>query len=124
VDGSAVTQPVSGTVTANPADCTPVLENALSTTVQTVVGSAAKLMSYYCYNPNATVAYVQIFDISGAVTLGTSVPKWSIAIPATSAANISGLNLAFANAIKVAATTTATGLTAPGTALDCNFGYR
>lgn len=127
VDGSAVTQPVSGTLTSNAADVTPVLVDALSTTVKGVLASTAgKLMSYYCYNPNATVAYVQIFDIAttGGVTLGTTVPKWSIAIPATSAANLSGLNIAFAAGIQVAATTTAKGLTAPGTALDCNFGYR
>ena len=116
------TQPVSGTVDRTA--ITPVLENGLSTTVQTVVGSAAKLDSYYCFNPNSSVAYVQIFDISGTVTLGTSTPKWSIGIPATGGANLSNLNLSFANAIKVAATTTATGSSAPTTAIDCNFGYR
>lgn len=103
---------------------TPILANALSTTVITVNSSAAVLTSYYCYNPNSSAAYVQIFDISGTVTLGTSTPKWSIAIPATSGANLAGLSLNFANAIKVAATTTATGSSAPSTALDCNFGYR
>jgi hypothetical protein len=33
------------------------------------------------------------------------------------------LAMVFANAIKVAATTTATGSTAPTNALVCNFGY-
>ena len=103
---------------------TPVLENALSTTVQTVTGSAGILDAYFCWNPNASVEYVQIFDISGTVTLGTSTPKWSIGIPPTSGGNLSQMAINFANAIKVAATTTATGSSAPGTALDCNFSFR
>jgi hypothetical protein len=104
---------------------TPVIADAMSTTLKVVSASAATLDSYYCYNPNATVAYVQIFDIAaGSVTLGTSVPKWSIGIPATSAGNLADINLGFATAISAAATTTAKGLTALGTALDCNFGKR
>lgn len=125
VDGSAVTQPVSGTV--NQGAVTPVLKNGLTNTASSVVSSvAATLEDYYIYNPNASVAYVQIFDVAtaGAVTVGTTTPKWSIGIPATSAANISRLGLACANGIQVAATTAATNGTAPGTALDANFGYR
>ena len=127
VDGSAVTQPVSGAVTADPTAVTPVLVDALSATVKGVLASATgKLMSYYIYNPNSSAAYVQIFDVAttGGVTVGTTVPKWSVAIPATSAANLGGLNMAFSNGIQVAATTTAKGSSAPSTALDCNFGYR
>ena len=127
------TQPVSGTVaatesgswtvTANATGNTPVLENALSTTVQTVASGAATLECYYISNPNASQEYVQIFDISGSVTLGSSTPKWSVAVPAGQAANLCGMHLSFANAIKVAATTTATGASAPSTALDGDFAY-
>ncbi len=127
VDGSAVTQPVSGTVTANPGGATPVLKNGLSTTVFSVIASqAAVLEDYYIYNPNSSVAYVQIFDVatSGGVTLGTTTPKWSVGVPATSAANVSRLGLSFANGIQVAATTTATGSTGPSSSLDTNWGYR
>lgn len=126
VDGSAVTQPVSGTVTANPTASTPILKNGLTNTASAVVSStAATLKSYYVYNPNSSVAYVQIFDVAtaGGVTVGTTTPKWSIGIPATSGANIGTLNLTFASGIQIAATTTATGSTAPSTALDANFGY-
>lgn len=125
VDGSATTQPVSGTV--NQGAVTPVLKNGLTNTASSVVSSvAATLEDYYIYNPNASVAYVQIYDVAtaGAVTVGTTTPKWSIGIPATSAANIARMGLSFASGIQVAATTTATGSTAPGTALDANFGYR
>lgn len=103
---------------------TPVLVNALSTTVTTVTGSAGILDTYFCHNPNTATAYIQIFDISGSVTLGSSTPKWSIAIPAGGSGNLAQMALNFANAIKVAATQTATGSSAPTTALDCNFGYR
>jgi hypothetical protein len=77
-----------------------------------------------CYNPNATVAFVQIFDIVGAVTLGTSTPKTVLAIGATSTGGATMMNLGFANAIKSAATTTATGSTGPTTDLVCSFGSR
>lgn len=103
---------------------TPFLANALSTTVVTVKGSAGTLGSYYCTNPSVADTFIQIFDISGTVTLGTSTPKWSIRIPTLGAANLSMMGLTFANAIKVAATTTATGSSAPATAADCNFGSR
>jgi hypothetical protein len=105
---------------------TPIAETALSTTVQTVKSSAGTLGAYYCYNPNSTVAYVQVFDTSGTVTLGTTVAKWTMGIPPGAAANLGipmgGLN--FASAIKVATTTTATGSTANSTALNCNFGFK
>lgn len=117
----------SGTWTINGTSGTPILKSALTNSASAVVSSAAAVLSsYYIWNPNASVAYVQIYDIAtaGGVTVGTTVPKWSIGIPPTSAANIAGLNLAFAAGIQVAATTTAGGSTAPGTALDCNFGYR
>jgi hypothetical protein len=98
---------------------------AQTTTVQTVKGSAGTLGGYYVYNPNSTVAYVQIFDNSGAITLGTTVPDIILGIPALSAANLelaNGVNMA--NAIKLACTTTATGLTAPGTGLDLTVFYK
>jgi hypothetical protein len=117
-----------GRVISQPLADTPVLGNGLSTTPLTVSAGAAVLNSYFCLNPNTSTTYIQIFDISGTVTLGTSTPKWSIGIPAGTgnpgAGNLSQMNLNFANAIKVAATTTATGSTAPSTALDCNFGVR
>jgi hypothetical protein len=104
---------------------TPYSFGALSTTVQTVKGSAGTLGGYFIYNPNATVTYVQIFDVSGAVTLGTTAPTLSLGIPAASAANLEkALGSNFANAIKIAATTTRAGSTAPGTGLDVNFDYK
>lgn len=103
----------------------PKLLNALSTTVTTVKGSAGQLGSVYCFNPNASVAYIQIFDAAttGAVTLGTTTPKLSFGITPTAGMvplPLSVMAAGFLNGIQVAATTTATGNTAPGTAMDCN----
>ena len=104
---------------------TPFLDNAQSTTLTTVKGSAGELGAYHCLNLNSSVAYIQVFDISGTVTLGTTTPVLSLGLPATSGGNLEWANgIHFANAIKVAATTTATGLTAPSTAVDCNFVYK
>jgi hypothetical protein len=37
---------------------------AQTTTVQTPKGTAATFGGYYVYNPNATVSYVQVFDVA------------------------------------------------------------
>jgi hypothetical protein len=153
VDGSAVTQPVSGTVTANAGTGPfPVSDNSGSLTVDAPVGtplfatvtpsttggwskitalaqtttkkavkaSAGTFGGYYVYNPNASVAYIQVFDVASAsVTLGTTAPDLVFGIPASSAANLeitNGVNMG--TAITLACTTTATGSTAPSTGLD------
>jgi hypothetical protein len=89
-----------------------------------------ELGAYYCVNGsggtlNTATSYIQIFDTSGTVTLGTTTPKWSIGLLPSGGANLEFANgLNFANAIKIAATTTATGSTAPSTNVDCNFAYK
>jgi hypothetical protein len=141
-DGTSISQPTGGvgirgwlsgiykaitsTLTVAQVTTTPVLKSGLTTTVSQVVGATAVLSGYFVYNPNASVAYIQIFDsaTAGAVTLGTTTPKWSIGIPPSTGANLSNLHMSFASGIQVAATTTATGSTAPATALDANFSYR
>jgi hypothetical protein len=113
--------PVPGTVNG----WTPFLDNGQSTTVTTVKGSAGELGAYHCVNPNAAVSYVQIFDTASTVTLGTTTPVLSLGLPASDGGNIEwGMGVHFANGIKVAVTTTATGSTAPGTAVDCNFAFK
>ena len=131
---AAIVAALKATLTVTPAPVTgngwnPFLANGLTTTVTTVKGSAGELGAYHCLNPNTASAYVQIFDTAGAVTLGTTVPVLSLGLPASASGpgggNLEwGMGIHFANAIKVAATTTATGSTAPATALDCNFGFK
>lgn len=103
----------------------PYKASALTNSAVTVKASAGNLGGYHCLNAAAAITYIQIFDTSGAVTLGTTTPVLSFGLPASGAGNLefsNGVN--FANAIKVAATTTAGGSTAPATAMDCNFLYK
>lgn len=97
----------------------------LTNAVQTVKGSAGTFGGYMVYNPNATAAYLQIFD-SASASAGTTKADLIIAIPPTSAANIeltNGVNMA--TGIQVLATTTATGSTALATAgLDLTVWYK
>ena len=95
-------------------------------TVQTVKGTQASLGGWYIWNPNSSVAYVQLFDVASAttVTLGTTVPDVILGIPPQSAANlIDSLGVNFALGLKLACTTTATGSTAPTTGLDLSVFY-
>lgn len=101
-------------------------QTALTNTKISIVAGAATFGGYYFYNPNATAAYIQVFNtLTGSVTLGTTPPFYVLSLPATA-----GGNLEIANGIKhdtalvVAATTTATGSTAPGTAVTGFFMYR
>jgi hypothetical protein len=147
VDGSGVTQPVSGTVTAtanqsgtwtvqpgNTPNTSAWLtqsvtgtgggwsvssQTALTNTKTQVKSGAGNFGGYMFYNPNASVEYIQVWDVaSGSITVGTTAPTYVIPIPATTGANVEfSVGIAHATAINIAATTTPTGSTAPGTAL-------
>jgi len=99
---------------------------ALSTTVTSVKSSAGQLYGWFIGNPNASIAYVQIFNTaSGSVTLGTTAPIMSLMIPASGSANVEYNNgIAYGTAISIAATTTYNGSTAPGTGLVVNVMYK
>ena len=105
---------------------TPYTFGALVDSVQTVKGSAGTLGGWMILNSAVTVCYVQFFDTTGAVTLGTTVPTWSFGLPAGAAANVpaSRPGILFANGLKIAATTTRAGSTACGTGMDVNLFYK
>lgn len=73
------------------------------------------------YNPGASVAYLQIFDLAAAsVVLGTTVARWTLAIPATSAREIDPPRpIRCLARISYAVTATRTGAGAPASA--CNM---
>jgi hypothetical protein len=98
---------------------TPFFYPAQTTTVRKPKATSGILAGWYIYNPNSVVAYVQFFDTADTVTLGTTVPKNSFGIPATSAAN-SPCAATYAKGIQLACATTATGSTAPDTGLEVN----
>jgi hypothetical protein len=99
---------------------------ALTSTAQTIKGSAGKLMGYYVYNPNTAAVFVQFYNTaSGSVTVGTTNPLFMLTIPSSSAANLAlpfGIN--FGTAMSWAATSTAGGNGAPTTALDAVCWYK
>lgn len=130
VDGSAVTQPVSGSITtAASASVTGTdtdFQAALLATVVAVKASSGRLYSFYAENPNVTKSYIQMFDLAtGGVILGTTTPKLSFFIPPSGAAEFyMTVPATFGTAISIAATTTATGSTPPGTGLIVNTFYK
>ena len=106
---------------------TPLLANALSTTVKAIKSSAGQLGMAQCYNPNSAQVYLQVFSVaSGSVSLGTTAPKLSIPIAPTSTGGFALSNPGITiggTGMSAAVTTTATGNTAPSTAADCNMAW-
>jgi hypothetical protein len=104
----------------------PVLANGLvNTSTKTIKSTAGVVVWAQCINTGSAVAYIQLFDVAGAVTLGTTVPKMSIGIPANTTQNPMyaqsfELGVKFVNAIKVAACSGPTACSAA--TADCNFG--
>ncbi len=98
---------------------------ALTSTKTAVKTSAGNLYGYHIYNVNNAVTYVQLFNATTAnVTVGSTTPTAVLAIPANGWADAPPATpIAFATALTIAATTTATGSTAPGTAILVNFWY-
>lgn len=128
----ATLTPFSGTVptpSATSTGLTPYNNTALSSTKQTVKASTGNLYGYHIFNPGTATVYIQVFNkLAANVTVGTTVPDWVYAIPATatSPAGLDGMfaiPITFSIGMVIAATTTSTGSTAPGTALLANFFY-
>jgi hypothetical protein len=121
------TSPVTVSGTVELQEWTPVTYSGQTNGKQLVSATAGKFGGYYIYNPNSSVAYMQVFDASAAanVTLGTTAPKLTIGVPATSAANLEITKGArMQNGIVMACTTTAGGATAPVTGLDITVLYK
>ena len=99
---------------------------ALTNTAQAIKASAGTFGGYYIYNPNTSAIYVHIYNVaSGSVTVGTTNPKNTFCIPASSGANLEITNgIQYGTAMSCAATTTGGGNTAPATALEANFWFK
>lgn len=101
----------------------------LSSTKQEVSDTSCHVYGYHAVNTNATLtnyAFIQMFDKdSDDVTVGTTTPDLSIFVPA----GPGGVDMVFPYGIQwhkgltIAATTTATGSSAPATAIVCNIIY-
>jgi hypothetical protein len=98
----------------------------LVATAQAIKASAGQMYGYYAYNPEAAVTFVHFYNTAAAsVTVGTTNPMFTIAIPAGSAANLMfPYGVVFSNAgWSCAATTTAGGNTAPATGVSLVVWY-
>lgn len=103
--------------------------NALLTNAAVAVKtSAGSLYGVNFRNQNASDVFVQLFDLAVAgVTLGTTPPKLAFWVPAGGSweEKFTGEGkIAFATAITIAATTTATGNTAPSSGILANIIYK
>jgi hypothetical protein len=96
---------------------------SLAATVKTIKAGPGQLMWAACNNGNAGAVYIQMFDTTGAVVLGTTAPKLFLPL-ASASAGMQWIEATFLNGIKVAVTTTPTGSSAPGATIDCTFGFR
>ena len=104
--------PNSATIYANAA--------VTATPVQATTGVAI-LVGYNLSNTNTATVYVQFFDAAtiGAVTLGTTPPKFWLAIPAGGGVTdgLQTFGPGFGLGCVIAVTTTPTGNTAPANAV-------
>jgi hypothetical protein len=96
------------------------------TNVAQAVGPADALLAAISYsNPNAAAVWLQFFAEAPAnVTVGTTPPSCAIALEASFSGHtlIDITGASFNGPVSVAATTTPTGSTAPGTAITaCVF---
>ena len=103
---------------------------ALGATVVNIKASGGRLHAVEISNANVVSEFLQLFDALAAdVTLGTTTPKLSLAIPKGASATDVGImdkawgeeGVEFQTAISAAVTTTNTGSTGPTTAVDANF---
>jgi hypothetical protein len=100
----------------------------VGTTKTLIKGSQGQLGFAQCDNiGNAAATYIQIFNAAstGAVTLGSTLPTQVIPIPGlvTNGFVSNWIGLQYNTGIVVAATTTSTGSSAPGVAINCTFGF-
>lgn len=110
---------------------TPYFANAVKGTVLTISGSAGKFAYTDLINTDGAPVYLQVFDTTGAVTLGTTAPTFVIPYAANAtAANGSTergeheLGYAITAGIKIAATTTPTGSTPSTNGLTGTIGFK
>ncbi len=96
----------------------------LVATKQTIKASAGQIYGYYAFNPEAATTFVHFYN-TDTVTVGTTNPQMSIAIPAGSAANLTlPFGILFDTAISCSATTTAGGNGAPATGVSLVVWYK
>lgn len=102
-----------------------IFTGSVGSTATQVKSIGGQIYGWHFHNPNAAISYVQFFNTAvGSVTVGTTPPIYSIGIPANGTSQVElPMGLPHSTAIVVAATTTRTGGTAPGSTVDVNVFY-
>lgn len=100
----------------------PFRASALTNTVVQPKLSRGSFQWGSCYNPNASVEYIQVFDSAATVTVGTTAPTMAIPLAASTVTALP-FPAVMLNGLQLAATASATGSTAPAAPLVCNFGF-
>lgn len=92
----------------------PAVFSALTNSGQSVKSSSGTVFGWHLDNtPNSATTYFQFYNVTSP-TVGTTTPFMTIGIPGGAAANVAWpQGITFSVAIVVAATTTATGGSAP-----------
>lgn len=86
----------------------------LDESAQEVTLQDTRFGGYYFFNPSTSVVYVQVFNVAGSITVGTTPPTWVFGIPPKGGAHIEfkrGRNCE--NGIRIAATAQPTTNDAP-----------
>lgn len=100
----------------------------LTNSAQAIKAGPGLLGGWYIYNPNIAVTYVLIYNVAAAsVTVGTTVPKMCICLPASAGANVeflSGITFNNPAGFSAAAATTGNGNGAPVNPLEANLLYK
>ena len=98
---------------------------ALGSTKAVPTAAPVSLKGWHIFNPNGSVTYIQFFDaLTGDVTVGTTAPTFAIGIAANAPVTLNlDSGIRFATGIVVAAITTPTGSTGPGTAVVMTLIY-
>jgi len=97
----------------------------------TILAAGGYLKQLAVFNPNTSKAFIQIYDESGDITVGTTTPKITLHVPHNDSTSDGvllinfdiELGLPFGNTIKYACTTAAAGATAVTTGLIVNAIY-
>lgn len=109
-------------------------QSALTNSVVQIKGTAATFGGYInLFNPNTATTYIQVFNKTSAnVTLGVTAPDFVVTLPGIASASGTGSDrnlemthgIALSTAYSVAATTTASGSTAPTNAVVTTLLYK
>ena len=98
-------------------------KNDLSNSAVEAVSYPCQLTGYLINNPNSAEVFVQFFD-SSSVTVGTTTPVLSVKVGSSGTVQTNDIKQFFTNSIKVAATTTEEGNTAPTSAVSVTLWYK